>query len=244
MALPRFFAPALEAAGAEVTLPADEARHLTRVLRLGVGDELAVFDGRGSEFRARISSAGRHGVRVELVAPIVPATEPRVQITLAQAVLKGDRMDEVVRDGTMLGAVRIVPLVTSRAVVPARAARAGIERWSRVAIASAKQCGRAVVPAVSSPLTLAEWFENDRAEVRLWLVEPSAARTAEGPQKLRDVAAPASASLTVGPEGGWTDAEIVIAKQAGYRLTTFGRRTLRADAVALTALAIVGFLWD
>ena len=243
MSLPRFYAPALDPRAGEVALPPDEARHLTRVLRLVVGDEVAVFDGRGTQFRARVSSAMRDGVRLVLLAPSAPAPESRVPLTLAQAVLKGDKMDDVVRDATMLGAAAIIPLVTAHAAVPARAARAGVDRWTRIAIASAKQCGRAVVPVVSPPLALAEWFGADRATVRFLLVEPSA-EAPSGAAELRGMPPPASVSLTVGPEGGWAAPEIASARAAGYRSATFGRRTLRADAVGLAALAIAGFLWD
>jgi 16S rRNA (uracil1498-N3)-methyltransferase len=242
MSAPRFYAPGLDPSRGEVALPADEARHATRVMRLAIGDEVSVFDGRGGEFRARISSAARDAVRLVLLSPVAPAAEPRVSLTLAQAVLKGEKMDHVVRDATMLGAAAIVPLVTARAVLPARAARAGVERWTRVAIASAKQCGRAVVPAISPPCTLAQWVAADDAALRLWLAEPSL--DAKGAEDVRQMTPPRSASLTVGPEGGWAEEEIETARRAGYRLTTFGGRTLRADAVALAALAIVGFLWD
>src|SRR5207302_1167451 len=92
----RFFAPALDPGDEAVTLPRDEAEHLTRVLRLGVGDVVSVFDGRGREFLARIVSAQRRDVRVQLMSRVEPAGEPAVPLTLVQAVLKGDKMDDVV----------------------------------------------------------------------------------------------------------------------------------------------------
>src|SRR5580765_416806 len=130
--LPRFYVPHLDTAVRETAVPADEASHLTRVMRLGVGDEIAVFDGRGHEFRARVVSAARGKVRIELVEPIEPAPEARVPITLVQAILKGDKMDDVVRDATMMGAAAIEPIVTARTIVRAR--RTESDRWSRVAI--------------------------------------------------------------------------------------------------------------
>ena len=94
----RFFAPALDPGDETVTLPKDEAEHLTRVLRLGVGDTVAIFDGRGHEFLARVTSGARRDVRVQLLSRVEPAAEPPVPLTLAQAVLKADKMDDVVRD--------------------------------------------------------------------------------------------------------------------------------------------------
>src|SRR5262245_30999358 len=98
----RFFAPALDPGDETVALPRDEAEHLLRVLRLGVGDAVTVFDGRGHEFLAKVASATRRDVTVQLVSRLEPATEPTVALTLAQAVLKGEKMDDVVRDAVML----------------------------------------------------------------------------------------------------------------------------------------------
>src|SRR5215470_7260595 len=101
----RFFAPTLDVGDETVALPRDEAEHLRRVLRLGVGDTVSVFDGRGHEFVARVTIALPRETRVQLVTRIDPPAEPTVAITIAQAVLKGDKMDEVVRDAVMLGAI-------------------------------------------------------------------------------------------------------------------------------------------
>src|SRR5207302_3612514 len=109
----RFFAPALDPGDETVTLPRDEAEHLTRVLRLGVGDTVSVFDGRGREFLARVASAVRRNVTVQLVSRLDPAIEPAVHLTLVQAIIKGDRMDDVVRDAVMLGVAAIQPIVTT-----------------------------------------------------------------------------------------------------------------------------------
>ena len=139
------------------TLPRDEAEHLTRVLRLGVGDTVSVFDGRGHEFLARVVQRDRRDVRVQLLSRVEPAAEPRVPLTLAQAVLKGDKMDDVVRDAVMLGRRRDSAdrheahrRRRSRRCCAAR----GVDRWRRVALASAKQSRRAVLPEIRMPLTL------------------------------------------------------------------------------------------
>src|SRR5215470_6415014 len=113
----RFFAPTLDVGDETVALPRDEAEHLVRVLRLGVGDTVAVFDGRGHEWTARVTSVVRRDVRVQLIARIEPAAEPAVHLTLAQAVLKGDKMDDIVRDAVMLGVAAVQPLVTARTEV-------------------------------------------------------------------------------------------------------------------------------
>ena len=144
----RFYAPDITPGADLVDLPDDEARHLTRVRRLGAGDEIAVFDGRGHEYRARVERAGRAGVRVRVLEAVTPAPEPSVAFTLVQAVLKGDHMDEVVRDAVMMGVAAIQPIVTARTQVSRAALRRGsaVERWRRITLASVKQCRRAVVP--------------------------------------------------------------------------------------------------
>lgn len=242
----RFFAPALDPGDETVTLPRDEAEHLTRVLRLGPGDTVAVFDGRGNEFLARVVHAARRDARVQLVARAEPARESSVHLTLVQAVLKGERMDDVVRDAVMLGVAAIQPLVTKRAeaTVAQLVRGARVDRWTRVALASAKQCRRAVLPDVRTPLTLENWLAEPLPDTRLMFVEPGAADGVEPLARLRTERVPSEAVLLVGPEGGWDAAETAQARAAGVRLVSLGGRTLRADAVPIAALSILEFLWD
>jgi 16S rRNA (uracil1498-N3)-methyltransferase len=241
--LPRFFAPHIAASDALVALPEDESAHLARVLRLRPGDEIRVFDGRGGEWRAEVSSAGRARAVVKLLQSITPMTEPRIRIALATAVLKGDKMDDVVRDAVMLGASAIRPLLSERAEIRAatvvRARR--VERWQKIAIASAKQCGRAVVPPVDAPRSLAALLSDPPNGARIMFVEPGAAVT---PSRIQDLAVAAEATLIVGPEGGWTDHEVRTASQAGASLVTLGGLTLRADAMPVVALTALKTVWE
>src|SRR6267378_6607113 len=132
----RFFAPSLDPGDETVALPREEAEHLTRVLRLGAGDTVAVFDGRGHEVLARVASAVRRDVRVQLLSRVEPAAESRVGLTLAQAVLKADKMDDVIRDAVMLGVSAIQPIVTKRTEMTVALVRdTRVERWRRVALA-------------------------------------------------------------------------------------------------------------
>jgi 16S rRNA (uracil1498-N3)-methyltransferase len=241
----RFFAPTLDPGDELVSLPREEGEHLTRVLRLGVGDTVAVFDGRGREFVARVASALRRDVRLQIVSPAAAAEEPRVALTLAQAVLKTDKMDEVVRDAVMLGVSAIQPIVTKRteATVAALMRGARVERWRRVALASVKQSRRAVLPDVRMPLTLETFLEDPPPALRLMLVEPAVAATVESLSAIQTAPTPPDASLLIGPEGGWTDSECASAAAHGIRLVTLGHRTLRADAVPVAAISVLQFLW-
>ena len=239
MTLPRFYAPHLDPNVRETMLPSDEAAHLTRVLRLSAGDDIAVFDGRGREFRARVIDTSRRKVLVQLLEPIAAAPEAQVPITLVQAVLKGEKMDAVIRDATMMGVSTIEPIITARTI--ARAPRSENDRWTRVSIASAKQCRRAVVPAIAAPRPFDEWLRASAHGLRLLLVEPMASATEICSLHLLENHAAGSLALIVGPEGGWTADETARAEQAGCLAVTLGGLTLRADAVAVAALAISRF---
>jgi 16S rRNA (uracil1498-N3)-methyltransferase len=239
--LPRFLAESLDADAGVARLSDDEARHLAQVLRLGPGDEVVVFDGAGREFRARVARVARDGADLTLIEESAAAPEPAVRLTLAQAAIKGEKMDDVVRDATMMGVSAIEPLVTEHTAAHLKAGGAPA-RWRRIAVASAKQCRRAVVPAIGPGCLFLDWLPQDRAELRLFLLEPSA--SVEGhPVSTLNGSRPASASLMVGPEGGWSGGEIAAAVRAGCVPITLGRRTLRADAVPIVAIGLLQFLW-
>ena len=243
----RFFAPALAPGDEAVTLPRDEAEHLTRVLRLGVGDTVSVFDGRGHEFVARVVRADRRDARVQIVSRMdeAAAAEPAVALTLVQAVLKGEKMDDIVRDAVMLGVAAIQPVVTTRAetTVAALTRGARLDRWRRVALASVKQSGRALLPEIRQPLTLESFLGEPPPALTLMLVEPGADAGAGPLSELRGLPPPQDAAILVGPEGGWVEQEWTAARERGARLVTLGRRTLRADAVPIAAISVLQFLW-
>ena len=225
-----------------VTLPDDEATHLIRVLRLKAGDSVRAFDGRGNEWRAEVAEVSKKSAALRLLEPLPAAPEAKIAITLAVAVLKGDKMDDVVRDAVMLGVRAIQPLITERAETSAAALERGhrVDRWQRIAIASAKQCGRAVVPSIEQPLALPASVAAAGGG-RIVFVEPGPDVT---PIRIQDVSAPANATLFIGPEGGWTAQELQAAHAAGASLVTMGGLTLRADAMPIVALTAVRTLWE
>jgi 16S rRNA (uracil1498-N3)-methyltransferase len=243
----RFYAPDLDPAQPSVVLPADEMRHLTRVLRLAPGAVVAVFDGRGRECVARVEPAERGRVRLTLLEARQPVPEPFVALTLAQAVLKGDKMDDVVRDAVMLGVADVLPVVSARSETTLALLRKArrVERWQRIAVSSAKQCGRAVVPPVREPVRLSSLLndaDGDGHGLRLALVEPSQ-REGCSLDTLSREPRPAAALVLVGPEGGWTAGEADVLAGARFRLVRIGSRILRADAVPVAALTLLQFIW-
>lgn len=239
----RFYAPDAVKTGDTVSLPHDEADHLRRVLRLRAGDEVQVFDGRGAEYVARVASGESDRVVVTLGDRVTPAPELHTRITLAQSVLKGDKMDDVVRDAVMLGVVAVQPVVSARTEVAMSASAARVDRWTRIATASTKQCGRASLARIFPPVSVGEWFETRTDEMGIMLVEP---RAAAGTRRVRDLQtrAPRTASVLVGPEGGWTQDEVERGIASGATLVTLGDRTLRADAAPLVLLSMLLMAWD
>jgi 16S rRNA (uracil1498-N3)-methyltransferase len=230
-----------------VELPKDEAHHLIHVLRAALGDEVRVFDGGGREWIGRVSAIGPKTASIEIAHETTPAAEPHVRLTLAIGLLKGEQMDTVVRDATMLGASKIVPLTTAHVSVPSRARKSTtvLERWRRVAIASAKQCGRAVVPLIEDATTLPDLLGRAEFGVTVMLVEPSARSSRDTPLSAAAAAAsrPMTALVLIGPEGGWSKAELDVAATKGARFTTLGPRTLRAETAPTVALSGLWTLW-
>jgi 16S rRNA (uracil1498-N3)-methyltransferase len=233
----RFFAPpsAFNFGKRTVMLTADEARHLREVLRLKPGDEVSVFDGEGKEFRARVAQARREFAELELQDEIATARpESPLQITLAVALLKGEKFDLVVQKATELGVVKIVPLITRYADIKLRDegdASKRVTRWQRIALEAAKQCGRGLVPQVSDAKPLGSVLNSVVKSPCLLFSE----KGGEGlPQIETD-----EVSAIIGSEGGWSDEELEQARAAGAQLVTLGGRIMRAETAAITAAALL-----
>jgi len=228
-----------------VTLSEEESRHLRDVLRLRAGDEAHVFDGEGREFDCVVREVGgrREGATLEVRGAVEPPSpESPLELTLAVALLKGEKFDLVVQKATELGAARVVPVETKRSDVRLRDERDAlkrVERWRRLALEAAKQSGRARVPAVEGPVAFAALVEaaTRPEEARVLFAEGGGApldsllTTAGG----RHTAAVA----LVGPEGGWEDEEVAHAGAYGWHIVTLGGRTLRAETAAITVCALL-----
>jgi 16S rRNA (uracil1498-N3)-methyltransferase len=234
-----------DAAPGERTLPPTEAHHLVHVLRAPVGVAVRVFDGAGHEWDATIAAINRRAVTLAIGAEVTPVAEPRVRVTLGAALLKGDQMDAVVRDATMLGVAAIAPMTSMHVTVPDRRWQSGaaLERWQRVAIASARQCGRAVVPEIREVAPWADVLRRTAGEAVLMCVEPSTQARGAAPGAFPSAGGDRAATLLVGPEGGWSSSELRDAAQAGASMIALGPRTLRAESVPAIALSALWTSW-
>lgn len=239
--LPRFYLPAIDASGRGL-LPEDEATHLSRVLRLGVGATVEVFDGRGGVWTGQVAEVSRNQVAVQIGDAVPAPAEPRIRLRLVVAALKGDKLDDVVRDAAMVGVHDIQVVVTQRSEVSmttlARSGRA--ERWRRIAVSSLKQCGRAVLPTVPDPVTLTQWASSHPTGLLLVMCEPAAGHG----RRMSEVPRAAEVTLVVGPEGGWSPDELVLLSGLGATVVQCGGLTLRADAAPLVGVAALCEGWQ
>jgi 16S rRNA (uracil1498-N3)-methyltransferase len=216
--------------GGRVTLEGDEARHLARVRRVGVGETVELFDGLGNVASGAVIEIGRDRVEIA-IADIRPGgRDLRGSLTLATAVPKGERFDWLVEKATELGVTRLVPLRTERSVVDPRAAK--LERLRRVVVEACKQSGRSRLMEIGEAASWDEWLRTGSgAETRL-IAHP-------GGTGLGAIRLEAGVVLAIGPEGGFTDGEVGAAKSAGYSAIGLGQTILRIETAALAACAVV-----
>lgn len=218
------------------------------VLRLRHGDEVFVFDGEGAEFRCIIEELDRKSATLKVEGEVERARpESMLRLTLAVALLKGEKLDLVVQKATELGATRITPVITKLSDVKlkdeADAQRRSL-RLRRIALEAAKQSGRARVPQVDAPLSFDAFVKGAPVEAEEWRVmfsERAGSSLIETMEGLK--AQPRALSALVGSEGGWTDEEIDEAREYGWSVVTLGGRTLRAETAAIAVAALMQHLF-
>jgi 16S rRNA (uracil1498-N3)-methyltransferase len=246
----RFYAPptAFSPDEKSATLSPEETRHLRDVLRLHPGDQIYVFDGVGREFHCVVEIIAKDSTELRVISEVEPTrSESPLHLTLAIALLKGEKFDLVIQKATELGAKRIVPLETERADIRLRDskdAQKRVTRWQRIALEAAKQSGRAYVTEISAPLTLSSLVMSAGKEKKpstesahLMFAERSGTSVAEATKSFAEQ--PTEIVALVGPEGGWTDEEIELAREGGWKIVTLGGRTLRAETAAIVVLALL-----
>ena len=246
----RCFIPPDQWSDTLLPLAATEQHHLLHVLRLPADTPILAFDGQGREAETRLclpDAGGQAHLRIETLRK-PSAAPPRPIWTLVPAIIKGTRMDSLIEKATELGAGRIMPIQTDRCVVrlDERQATAKVQRWNRIAVSAAKQCGTPYLPIIE-PVT------NLRAALQLLQARniPVLLGALEGnPPPLARVAHDAIAgshremAILVGPEGDFTPAEYSQCAQAGCLPASFGPLTLRAETASIFALSVLQALWE
>ena len=235
----RFYVPKGSIEGDRITIGGKEAHHILDVMRLNVSDKVTVFDGTGTEYAGVVTEAGRKTLSLKIVSRRTANTAGKNPITLIQAIPKKDKMDHIVEKATELGVAGIMPVVTLRTVPDWTAQKkiSAVERWKKIALEAAKQCGRADIPQISAVSDIRDALSGmDGYAVKL------IAALAEGSVRLKEALKEKPAgkvAIAIGPEGDFTPDEVSAAADKGFKVVGLGRRVLKSDTAALAALAII-----
>ncbi len=238
----RFYVENHHWVGDEIEISGAEARHIQKVLRLKKGDEIVLFDGKGTEYWGIIESQRLHRITVKIGKTSTPRRESPIEVILGQGLLKGDKMDYVLQKTTEMGVSAIFPFISSRTVpkLVGEQAERRWNRWKRIVLESAKQCGRTVPPkieAIRDLRSILEWHVRDLVKLILWEKEEMSLkeRMGEIDKKSRKFL------FLVGPEGGFCEGEVSAANGNGFIPVGLGPRILRSETVGVAMLSILQY---
>lgn len=237
MRVSRFYLDAALAEG-ELPLEGELAHYIGRVLRLGPGAPVQVFNGSGQEWPGEVLDVSKRQVTLRLGAACPGMPESPLRIHLGQAMSRGERMDWAIQKAVELGVGEITPLFTQRCEVKLQGERADKRQahWQQIAVSACEQCGRSVVPRINAPVAMAHWLDRLECDLKLVLHHRSE-------QNLRELAAPTSLGLLIGPEGGLSADEINQAQTSGFVPARFGPRVLRTETAPIVALTLAQQWW-
>lgn len=234
--MPRFFVAGQPENGL-LTLHGENAHHAGRVLRLRPGESVTLCDGKGTDFDCTIESVEKDAVVCRVQDSYPAQTEPKQRLTLFMALPKGDKMDFIVQKAVELGVREIVPYLSKNCVSRPDKTEKKVERWQKIALEAAKQCGRGYLPAVGAVIPFEQAAaQAAQSETALFFYEH------EKQTGLRDALADGvgeTVSLLIGPEGGFAPEEAALAVDAGLKSVSLGTRILRCETAPVAALAAV-----
>ena len=238
---PRLFTDQPLTPGDQVVLEGTVAQRLGRVLRARAGEQIALFNGDGREFAAKVLSVSKREVIVDIGAAATPQTESPVHTALGLCLSKGDRFDWAIQKATELGVGAVTPLYSERVdfSIPPDRIKKRVAHWRQIVISACEQCGRVSIPAVSSPQPLEQWVQSVAAEQKWVLHCDDHGATRSGASK----EAPADAALLIGPEGGLTDHEVARACENSFGVLRLGPRVLRTETAPVVALSALSVYW-
>jgi 16S rRNA (uracil1498-N3)-methyltransferase len=223
-----------------------DVKHIRTVLRLKPGDEIALFDGEGSQYRARIEKFSPGAVHLSILDQQASSAEPSVDIAIGQALLKTRKLDRIVRQITELGATAFLPFVAERSVArpsPERL-RDRRHRWETIVREALKQCGRSRTPVIGTVSTLEGLLElsHDYDKKIIFHNDKSPGDSSLYGGALQSESRKVESVLAlIGPEGGFTDSEVALALRSGFSCVSLGPRTLKADTAAVAVAAILQY---
>ncbi|NIF21200.1 MULTISPECIES: 16S rRNA (uracil(1498)-N(3))-methyltransferase [Pantoea] len=232
MRIPRIYHPEPLTVGSDIFLEEDAANHVGRVLRMGAGQELELFDGSNLTFKAEIAQADKKRVRVSVLSSQLDDRESPLHLHLGQVMSRGEKMEFTIQKSIELGVNVITPLFSERCGVKLDAERLAkkIQQWQKIAIAACEQCGRNRVPEIREAMTLEAWCAEQENGLKLNL-HPRAN------QSINTLPLPVErVRLLIGPEGGLSADEIAMTAQQGFSDILLGPRVLRTETTALTVI--------
>ena len=237
----RFYVPQPRIENRMLKIEGDEVKHIRKVLRLKTGDEIVVFDGLGKEFEGTIVEERLSSVVIRVQNIISSKKDSPLEVTLAQSLLKGEKMDYLIQKATELGVKEIIPFSSSRSVPFLEKSRRlnRHHRWEKIAVEASKQCGRGSVPKIESLQDYSDMLQiASTKDLRLILWERGEIRLKEVLERSKEKK---NIFFTIGPEGGFNQLEVGGAKRAGFIPVTLGRRILRAETASLCFLSILQY---
>ncbi len=244
MRIPRIFVDQPLNIDQDLLITGSAANHIARVLRMGPGRPLKLFNGQPNAshqygfVEAEVTQADKKTVTVRVKHSVMTQLESPLDIQLGQAISKGDRMDFTIQKAVELGVTQITPLWTEHCDVKLNAERLDkkMQHWQQIAISACEQSGRDRVPQILPAEKLSTWLASSQQDVR-WVLDP------RGQSAASVTTQPKSASILVGPEGGLSDAEVSLAAQHRYEAKLIGPRILRTETAALTAITLMQSMW-
>jgi 16S rRNA (uracil1498-N3)-methyltransferase len=228
----RVFLPDADLTAPSLRISGPDFHHIAHVLRMEAGKELVLLDNRGNACRSIVVVVGKRELETSLIGPEPVAPEPSVHVTIAQAIGKGDKFEQVIQHGTEIGASAFIPLETERTIVRIRAKEVENKqaRWQAVAKGAAEQTGRSKIPRIEAVSSLADVLKRrDEFEVR-WMLDQSGEQPEVSGELSRYL-------ILIGPEGGFAPNEIAAGKLAAAQIVSLGPYILRTETASLVALS-------
>ena len=242
----RFFAEPGQIGEKEIVITGADVNHIRNVLRMRTGEEVLIADGRGAEYRCKLTDLSENEVRAQILWKLDGNAELTSAVTLFQGLPKSDKMDLIVQKCVELGVDRIVPVSTKRAVVKldAKKEETRLKRWNTISESAAKQSGRGVIPEVSGVMSFEKALEEAKKLEVLLIPYERAEHMAETRRVMGEIRPGQSVGVFIGPEGGFEESEVEEAVAAGARAITLGRRILRTETAGLAVMAMLGYLLE
>jgi 16S rRNA (uracil1498-N3)-methyltransferase len=243
--IPRIFVGIDKIENKTALLEGSDVNYIKNVLRLKVGDEISIMDGRSKEYSSKIITMEKDRVKALLIKEKTPRAEPSVKVTIAQGIPKNPKMELIVQKATELGAFSIIPVKTERSIVKIREEKeeSKMSRWQKIAKEAAEQSGRSSVPLIEQVRSIKDVLELSGSYAKsiiLWEME----KETTFKKFLKENKSIKSLLVLIGPEGGFSHDEVELAKRQGFVTVTIGNRILRTETASLAALSMIDYEFE